>query len=93
VFLVLSAVVACLCAAYVVALTPHLVHHLFDDDSSECPHFAQSQHSPEAWSDPSPAFLLIPVGRLAMLPDRAPRSIADRTAAPSRAPPAVASLA
>ncbi len=45
---------------YLIALSPHLVHHLFDEDhdSPACPFLALSQHTPELQPDP-PA--LIPV--------------------------------
>jgi hypothetical protein len=34
---------------YLIALSPHLVHHLFDEDhdSPACPFLALSQHTPE----------------------------------------------
>jgi hypothetical protein len=92
---ILSAVVACLFAGYVVALTPHLVHHLFDggDDQPQCPHLAQSQHTPEAWSDPPTALSLPAIGRLAVCPDRTSLPFTKRTVGSSRAPPARTSLA
>ena len=39
---------------YLVALSPHLVHHLFDYDHDRpvCPHLAQSQQTPELQPDP-----------------------------------------
>lgn len=41
-------------AAYLLALPPHLVHHLFDEDHGqpECPLLAQSQQNPELQPDP-----------------------------------------
>ena len=94
-FSLLSALIACLFVGYVVALTPHLVHHIFDGDENQprCPHLAQSQHTPEAWSDPAPTLSLAPIGRVPALPDRTSTPRAERTVGPSRAPPAPCSLA
>ncbi len=40
--------------AYLVAASPHLVHHLFeeDHDSPPCPFLALSQHTPQLQPDP-----------------------------------------
>ncbi len=45
---------AALFATYLIALPPHLVHHLFDEDQGrpECPLLAQSQQNPELQPDP-----------------------------------------
>lgn len=50
----LGALTAGLFVAYLVALSPHLVHHLFDEDHGRpvCPHLAQSQQTPELQPDP-----------------------------------------
>ncbi len=50
----LGALTAALFAAYLVALPPHLVHHLFDENHGRpaCPHLTQSQHTPELQPDP-----------------------------------------
>lgn len=39
---------------YLIALSPHLVHHLFDEDhdSPACPFLALSQHTAELQPDP-----------------------------------------
>ncbi len=44
---------AALFTAYLVALPPHLVHHLFDEDRGRpnCPHLVQSQQIPELLPD------------------------------------------
>ena len=88
-FSLFTAFVACLFAGYLVALTPHLVHHLFDDDQDQtsCPYLAQSQHTPPAGSDPAPALALIAIGHVAALPDPTALPFAERTTVPSRAPP------
>jgi hypothetical protein len=41
---------------YLIALSPHLVHHLFekDHDSPTCPFLALNQHTPELQPDPPP---------------------------------------
>lgn len=77
--------------AYVVALPPHLVHHLLDDDEHgqpHCPHLAQSQQTPEAQADPP---VLLPPSA-APLPDVLPAvadalPTPDRSAESPRAPP------
>src|SRR5574337_303916 len=40
--------------AYLIALPPHLVHHLFEEDHSHpaCPYLATSQHTPGAEASP-----------------------------------------
>ena len=88
-FSLLSALAACLFAGYVVALTPHLVHHLFDSDGGQaaCPLFALSDHTPQARGDTVPALTLPPVGCSATLPNRVTLPVADGIAARSRAPP------
>jgi len=39
---------------YLIALSPHLVHHLFEEhhDTPTCPFLALSQHTPELQPDP-----------------------------------------
>ena len=46
---------------YLIALSPHLVHHLFDEDhdSPSCPFLALSQHTPGLQTDPSSVTPLI----------------------------------
>ncbi len=41
-------------AAYLIALSPHLVHHVFDDDHGvpACPLLAQGQQTPQLQPDP-----------------------------------------
>jgi len=50
----LGVLTAGLFAAYLIALSPHLVHHAFDDDHGvpACPLLAQSQQTPELQPDP-----------------------------------------
>jgi hypothetical protein len=50
----LASLTAGLFVTYLVALSPHLVHHLFDENQGHpaCPHLAQSQQTPELPSDP-----------------------------------------
>lgn len=77
---------------YVVALPPHLVHHLLDDDAHgqpQCHHLAQSQQTPEAQAD-QPGLLQPPSA--APLPDVLPAvadalPTPDRSAESPRAPP------
>ena len=49
---------------YLIALSPHLVHHLFDEDhdSPSCPFLALSQHTPELRTDPPTISCLIWTG-------------------------------
>ena len=49
-----GALTGALFVTYLVALSPHLVHHLFDEDHGRpaCPHLAQSQQTPELQPDP-----------------------------------------
>jgi len=55
-----SAVTAGLFLAYLVTISPHLVHHLFDQDHGRpaCPHLAQSQNTPAV--EASPVILTLP---------------------------------
>ena len=94
-FSLLSAFVACVFAGYLVTLTPHLVHHLFDGDHDQprCPHLAQSEHTPEAGADPGPSLSPVSIGRVAALPERTSLALSERITTPSRAPPAARSLA
>jgi len=51
---------------YSIALAPHLVHHLFDQDhdTPSCPFLALSQHTPELQPDPPTLTCLILTGTL-----------------------------
>jgi hypothetical protein len=51
---------------YLIALSPHLVHHLFekDHDPPTCPFLALSQHTPELQPDPPALTRLIVTGIL-----------------------------
>lgn len=53
-FRVASVLTAGLFAAYLIALSPHLVHHLFEEDHGlpACPLLAQSQQTPQLQPDP-----------------------------------------
>ena|SRR3990170_6939745 len=46
--LIVRALTAGVFLAYLVVVSPHLVHHLFDDDHAgpPCPHLLQSQQTP-----------------------------------------------
>lgn len=50
-----GALTAGLVLAYLIALPPHLVHHLFDDAPGglACSYLAHSQQTPELQSDPA----------------------------------------
>ena len=50
----LGVLTAGLFAAYLIALSPHLVHHVFDDDhgAPACPLLALSQQTPQLQPDP-----------------------------------------
>ncbi len=54
--------VAALFVAYLIELSPHLVHHLFDEDHAPpaCSHLAQSQHNPALQADPPALIHLVP---------------------------------
>ncbi|MBI2152292.1 MAG: hypothetical protein HYV92_04145 [Candidatus Rokubacteria bacterium] len=89
---VLGLLTAGLFAAYLVALSPHLVHHLFDQDDGvpACPHLAQSQQNPGVQPDPPSLPHLIATGALdAPLPSTSLPSL-DLTAGRPRAPPSSA---
>ncbi len=52
---------------YLFALSPHLVHHLFEEkhhDSPSCPFLALCEHTPELQPDPPPITCLIRTGLL-----------------------------
>jgi len=51
---------------YLIALSPHLVHHLFekDHDTPTCPFLALSQHTPQLQTDPPTIICLIWTGHL-----------------------------
>ncbi len=81
--------------AYLIALPPHLVHHLFEEDHGqpECPLFAQSQQTPVVQADPS---VLTPLAPSEFLEARLPQAalpFADLTIRHSRAPPRSAPFA
>ena len=76
-------------SVYLLALAPHLVHHLFTDDHGRpaCPYLAQSQQNPEL--QPDPPALPLPSRTVTIevpLPEASPRSPALPLKHP-RAPP------
>jgi hypothetical protein len=78
---------------YVIALPPHLVHHLFDGDEHgqpRCEHLAQSQQTPEAQAD-LPALLSPLAATRADVPPAVAEVLqaGDRSAENPRAPPVV----
>ncbi len=76
-------------AAYLLALAPHLVHHLFNDDHGRpaCPHLTQSQQNPELQPDPPTLPLPSRTATVeAPLPEASPRS-PDLPLKYPRAPP------
>lgn len=75
--------------AYLIALPPHLVHHLFDEDHGRpaCSHLAQSQQTPELQPDPPTLIAPILIETLhALIPESSLPS-ADLVVGHSRAPP------
>lgn len=80
---------------YLVAVPPHLVHHLFDGAPDHaappCPHFAQSHQPPELPLEP-PVVLAAPAATATVAPPAiAPRLLTlSLPANPPRAPPATA---
>ena len=87
-----GALTAGLFLAYLIALPPHLVHHLFDEDHGRpaCPHLAQSQQSPELQPDPLTLTAPILIETFhALIPERSLPS-ADLLVGHSRAPPRAA---
>lgn len=85
----LGALTTGLFVAYLVALSPHLVHHLFDEDHGRpvCPHLAQSQQNPELQPDPPTLPLPSRTETIkAPLPQASPRS-PDLPLKHPRAPP------
>ena len=86
---VLGVPTAGLFVAYLIALSPHLVHHLFDQEHGvpACPYLAQSQQNPGLQPDPPS---LTPPGQVATvptLPRGALLSAPDLTLSDPRAPP------
>ena len=94
-FSLLSAFVACLLAGYLVTLTPHLVHHLFDGDDAQprCPLLVQSDHTPQLSTDPPSLTAVTAAAPLAVVADARVVIPTARSNRESRAPPAPASLA
>lgn len=85
----MGALTAGLFLAYQIALPPHLVHHLFDENRilPTCPHLAQSQQTPELQSDSPTLTPPIPAATLlALLPGVSLPSL-DLTVNHPRAPP------
>lgn len=86
---IVAALTLGLFVVYLIALPPHLVHHLFDEDSGRlnCPHLSQSQQTPELKADPPtlapPVLTETPLG----LPAGVSASSPDLTVCYPRAPP------
>lgn len=86
-----SGAVTGLFLAYLVTLSPHLVHHLFDQDHGRpaCPHLAQSQNTPAL--EASPVTLTLPNPTeivLAFAPQVSPAPAEIQASGP-RAPPSL----
>lgn len=79
--------------AYLLALSPHLVHHLLEEsrDQGYCPHFALSQQTPEAQMDPPALLPPDPARASAACLTRLVLLVRDLPARHPRAPPAPAS--
>ena len=94
-FSVLSALVACFLAGYLVTLTPHLVHHLFegDEDQPRCPVLVQSEHTPQLSNDPPSLTAVTADVPLTLVADVRIVIPTARSPRESRAPPAPTSLA
>ncbi len=90
---IVGALTAGLFLAYLIALPPHLVHHLFNEDQGRtvCPLLAQNQQTPGLQTDPltliplSPTEILNPPLSTASLPS--PDLPVSRPRAPPVAPP------
>ena len=88
-FIMVGPVTAGLFLAYLIALSPHLVHHFFDEDQGRqaCPLLAQSQQTPELQTDPPTLTSPISTERLLLVFPRASSPSPDFTASDPRAPP------
>ncbi len=77
-------------AAYLIALSPHLVHHLFDENygGRACPYLAQSQQTPGLQPDPPSLTPPDQVAAVPTLPSGASLPAPDLTLGDPRAPPA-----
>ena len=87
---VLGLLTAGLFAAYLVALSPHLVHHLFDEKDHgrpACPHFAQNQQTPSLQPDSPSLTPPIQVATAEVLPPGLALPRPDPTLIRPRAPP------
>ena len=90
---IVGALTAGLFLAYLIALPPHLVHHLFDESAGRtaCPLFAQNQQTPGLQTESptlipvSPTEILNPPLSAASLPS--PDLPGSRPRAPPVAPP------
>ena len=76
--------------AYLIALSPHLVHHFFDEDQGRpaCPLLAQSQQTPEL--QPDPPTLIPPISTESLhsvFAGTSLRASPDLTVGDPRAPP------
>ena len=91
----LSLLLAGALAGYVVTLTPHLVHHLFDGDETQprCPLLVQSEHTPQVVTDPPSLAAVTAVAPLTVVADTRVVILTARSNRESRGPPAPASLA
>lgn len=84
-----TAFTAALFAAYLISLSPHLVHHLFDEDQDHptCPYFALSQQNSALQPDPP---IPVPPAQTAACHDQLPAAslpFSDRSVVNPRAPP------
>ena len=85
----MAAFTAVLFVAYLISLSPHLVHHLFDEDQNHptCPYFALSQQNADLQPDPP---ILVPPHQTAVCHDQLPAvslPSSDRSVVNPRAPP------
>ncbi len=85
----LGALTVGLFAAYLVALPPHLVHHLFEENHGqhECPLLAQSQQTPELQTDPPALTPPIQIGTVQVLSPGVSLPSPALALSHSRAPP------
>ena len=80
---------AALLVAWALALSPHLVHHLLDDDAQHppCPYLALGDHTPQLAADAPSLPLPAPVAPAPpVTADSAPQ-ISSRVGGDPRAPP------
>ena len=85
----LGVLTAGLFAAYLIALSPHLVHHLFDENygGRACPYLAQSQQALGLQPDPPSLAPPDQVAAVPTLPCGASLPAPDLTLGEPRAPP------